>query len=88
MFNNYRSKITNFDHKRSNIAINQLHDDKKQYTSSRRWLAPDVGSLKLNVGASVFEGADSFSVEMVLRNHQGSYIHGRTMSFAGKVEVL
>ena len=25
---------------------------------------------------------------MILRNHQGSYIHGRTLRFAGKVEVL
>ena len=63
-----------------------LQDEKLQYPN--RWTSPEVGALKLNVDASVFTDADSFSVGRVLRDHHGTFIHGRTMKFAGKVDVL
>lgn len=52
------------------------------------WLHPDVGEFKLNVNASVFEGDDSFAVGMVLRDHRGDYIIGKTMRFSGQVSVI
>lgn len=35
-----------------------------------RWKPPEVGSIKLNVDASFFPGANSFSVGMVIRDHE------------------
>ena len=63
-----------------------LQQEKIQYPNG--WTSPEVGALKLNVHASVFPGADSFSVGLVLRDHHGTFIQGRTMKFAGKVDVL
>lgn len=36
--------------------------------------------LKVNVDASLVQGAESFSVGMVSRDHQGSFVAGRTMT--------
>lgn len=63
-----------------------LQTARPQYTT--RWVASDIGSLKINVDASVLDNADSFSVGMVIRNHQGTFIRGRTMKFNGRVQVL
>ena len=63
-----------------------LQEEKLQYPN--RWTSPEVGALKLNVDASVFTDADSFSVGLVLRVHHGTFIRGRTMKFAGKIDVL
>lgn len=56
--------------------------------SDHNWKPPEVDQLKINVDASVVAGQDSFAVGMVLRNHQGQYIAGKTMRFAGAVPVL
>lgn len=37
--------------------------------------------------ASVFNGEDSFSIGMIIRDHAGVFIRGKTMRFAGKVAV-
>lgn len=42
----------------------------------------------MNVDASVYEGANSFSVGMVTRDHQGSFLGAKTMRFAGHVSIL
>lgn len=67
---------------------NSLHlqGDKVQHVN--KWNAPAEGLWKLNVDASVFDSADFFSIGMVIRDHRGSFIHGRTLRFAGRVEVL
>lgn len=59
-------------HNKKNQITNQLQSDKLQYIN--KWLAPDPGTLKLNVDASVPDGVDSFSVGMVLRNHRGMFL--------------
>lgn len=38
--------------------------------------------------ASVTEGANFFSVGMVVRDHQGLFVQGKTMKFAGQVSVM
>lgn len=68
------------------LTHNQVQENRPQYTNG--WLALDQWTLKLNVDASVFEDSDSFSVGMVVRNHQDMFLHVRTMKFAGRVEVL
>ena len=52
------------------------------------WQVPEVGCLKINVDASVIDGQNTFAIGIVLRNHQGCYITGRTMRFAGSVSVM
>lgn len=39
-----------------------------------RWKPPEEGQVKLNVDASVIEGADSFSIGMVIRDHCGVFL--------------
>lgn len=53
-----------------------------------RWVAPQVGKLKLNVDASVFPGTSFFSVGMILRDHQGLFIKVRSARCAGEVSVF
>lgn len=61
-----------------------------RYTSSnlRKWKAPDAGEYKVNVDASWHQGAGSFSVGMVLRDHSGSFVEGRTISLPQASDVL
>lgn len=54
----------------------------------KKWLCPEVGEFKINVDASVFMGENYFSVGMVLRNHKGEYINGKTLCFTGQVSVM
>lgn len=54
----------------------------------KKWQPPDLGSLKINVDASVVEGQSSFAVGMVIRNHQGQYLSGKPLRFAGCVSVV
>ena len=67
-------------------ARNQLERDRNAYTT--RWSVPNHGELKLNVDASVLDGANFFSVGMVLRDHHGTFVKGRVLKIAGKVEVI
>lgn len=49
-------------------------------TGDRRWKAPEEGVLKLNVDASFVAGECSFSVGMVLRDHEGVFLEGGSMT--------
>ena len=53
-----------------------------------RWIPPATGTLKLNVDASVFPGANQFNIGMVLRNHAGEFITAKNQNFAGEVSVF
>ena len=54
----------------------------------QRWKRPELGTLKLNVDASVKQGQSSFAIGMVLRNHEGHYISGKTARFQGSTSVV
>lgn len=56
--------------------------------SDLKWKLPEAWCMKINVDASITEGQNSFAIGMVLRNHLGGYIAGRTMKFAGNVSVM
>ena len=53
-----------------------------------KWLLPDEGMFKLNVDASLFPGADSFAIGMVIRDHHGTFVAGRTSKYVAPVSVL
>lgn len=57
-------------------------------THARRWFPPPVGALKLNVDASLFKGANTFSVGMVLRDHNGEFLAGKNLSFLSPDSVF
>ena len=52
-----------------------------------KWKKPGEGQLKINVDASVVEGQGFFEVGMVIRDHHGQFIPGKTLKLAGGVSV-
>lgn len=54
----------------------------------QKWEKPEVNQVKVNVDASVVGGQDWFAIGMVIRNHQGQYMLGKVMRFAGHVSVM
>ncbi|XP_074356538.1 uncharacterized protein LOC141696278 [Apium graveolens] len=50
-----------------------------------KWRPREVGTFKINVDASVFPGAQTFSIGMVMRNHVGTFLAGRNQCFSGKI---
>ncbi|WOH01628.1 hypothetical protein DCAR_0521012 [Daucus carota subsp. sativus] len=64
------------------------HLSNRQQGDGRKWQVPEQGCLKINVDASVVDGQNSFGIGMVLRNHQGHYITGKKMRFAGSFSVM
>lgn len=53
-----------------------------------RWHPPPVGALKINVDASLFKGAATFSVGMVLRDHNGEFLAGKNISLLSSDSVF
>lgn len=45
---------------------------------NKKWMAPEADQLKLDVDASMVEGADSFSIGMVLRDQNSTFLGGKT----------
>lgn len=64
------------------------HRQEERRQHDLNWTAPVEGLWKLNVDASVFEGSGSFSIGMAIRDHRGNFLQGRTMRFAGEVNVV
>ncbi|KAL8114290.1 hypothetical protein AgCh_021225 [Apium graveolens] len=54
----------------------------------RKWTTPAAGEYKVNVDASWFQGAESFSIGMVMRNHRESFVEGRTVVLYQEVDAL
>lgn len=53
-----------------------------------RWIPPEAGAVKINVDASVRDGADTFSVGMVLRGPEGDFIAGKTINMQAPGSVF
>ena len=49
-------------------------------STESKWCCPDTGILKVNVDVSVFPNASTFTVGMVMRNHRGSFVAGKSIS--------
>ncbi|XP_074347093.1 uncharacterized protein LOC141685916 [Apium graveolens] len=54
----------------------------------RNWKAPEDGEYKVNVDDSWFQGADSFSIAIVLGNYCGTFVEGRTVALLQAMDVL
>lgn len=55
---------------------------------SSRWSPPEVGALKINVDASVRAGSDTFLVGMVLRDYEGVFVAGKTISIQASGSIF
>lgn len=53
-----------------------------------KWTPPEVGALKINVDASVFPGSYTFSIGMLVRDHQGSFLAGRRLRLPAPASVF
>lgn len=53
-----------------------------------KWVAPEVGCLKVNVDASVMPDASFFAIGMVQRDHTGGFVGGKVMRFEKTVFVF
>lgn len=67
--------------KRTLSRINTSSKDCRVETS--RWKAPVLGTLKVNVDASVYTGAGFSSVGMILRDHLGGFMQAKNVRRAG-----
>ncbi|XP_074362434.1 uncharacterized protein LOC141702707 [Apium graveolens] len=54
------------------------HQFKKQ---SSKWMPLEEGALKINVDASVFPGSSTFTMGLVIRDSQGTFVTGKNISF-------
>lgn len=50
-----------------------------------KWQDHVPGCYKLNVDASVFADSDSFTIGMVVRNHTGTFMHGKVARISGVI---
>lgn len=67
---------------------NTLRHSSELNNVEMRWCPPAAGELKVNVDASVHTGQYHFSVGMVVRDHMGQYVRGKTMRFEHGASVL
>ncbi|XP_017217191.2 uncharacterized protein LOC108194764 [Daucus carota subsp. sativus] len=53
-----------------------------------RWVAPAVNRIKVNMDASVVSGAHSFSLGLIIRDHQGEFITAKNLRYPGEITVF
>ena len=61
---------------------------KKAQRLEKKWTPPEEGELKLNVDASMFPGTNIFSIGMLIRYHQGSFLRERTLRLPAPTSVF
>ena len=66
----------------------QVNTEDTDQAANKGWVAPVEGEFTLNVDDSLKEGMLGFMVAMVIRDHSGHFVRGRTVKFAGVVTVL
>lgn len=54
----------------------------------RKWKTPEPGTLKLNVDAAFKTEDSTFSIGMVIRDHEGVFVEGRVMKLARPSSVF
>ncbi|XP_074324342.1 uncharacterized protein LOC141661257 [Apium graveolens] len=70
--------------------------DQREYVKERstshisctKWQPPAAGTFKINVDASVFPGANNFSIGMVMRNYACDFMAARNCKISGEVSVF
>lgn len=53
-----------------------------------KWKIPETDAFKENVDTSVFSGASTFSIGMVMRDHRGDFVAGKTMCLSAVGSVF
>lgn len=78
-------------------AISQLHNNQQEPvpTTSRennegnaKWVRPEQGKVKINVDASIVQGSSCFTIGMLVRDHTGFFLEGRTIKLNRMVSVM
>lgn len=54
--------------------------DKVDVNVDKKWRPPDIGTWKLNVDASFVQDAECFIIGMIIRDHAGVFVEGRSMT--------
>lgn len=53
-----------------------------------KWVRPEEGTSKMNVDASFHYDAETCTIEMLVRDHTGSFMEGRSITLASSRNVL
>lgn len=82
------SSFTNLhEWKRAKHSTDKRHTSHKEKKATK-WCKPNAGATKVNVDASVFPGADTFSIGMVIRDCTGVFLEGKTLTLQAPSTVL
>lgn len=73
-----RKSISDWQMAKRTKCQNQLMDARTVARATHKWKPPREGCMKLNVDAVIKLDAQSFSVGLILRDHLGSFIAGKT----------
>lgn len=66
----------------------QVQKPSRAVNIDSRWTPPEAGALKVNVDVSIREGAESFGIGMVLRDHEGVFMAGKTLCLQAPSSVF
>ncbi|KAL8093239.1 hypothetical protein AgCh_035216 [Apium graveolens] len=75
------------------IAVSKVIDSSERPTTVTRregtkWTHLEQGKLKVNVDASIEQGSSCYSIGMILRDHTGGFLEGKTMKFSRMATVI
>ncbi|XP_074326830.1 uncharacterized protein LOC141664772 [Apium graveolens] len=75
------------------IAVSKVIDSSKRPTTvirreGTKWTRPEQGKLKVNVDASIEQGSSCYSIGMILGDHTGGFLEGKTMKFSRMATVM
>ncbi|KAM6583555.1 hypothetical protein CsatB_010557 [Cannabis sativa] len=65
--------------------IESLWSTLQDYDGMERWVKPQENSIKINVDAAIFERQNQFGCALVVRDHNGLLIEGRTKLHIGNI---
>lgn len=63
-------------------------DTNVQEKVKAKWIKPEEGTLKLNVDASFRSDVETCTIGMLIRDHAGSFMEGRSISMVSPGNVL
>lgn len=74
-------------------VVSQVQNFRPMHTSDSnrenvKWVRLERGSFKVNVDASIVEGSTCFIIRMLLKDHTGFLVEGRTIKFNRAVLVM
>ena len=73
--------------KESRIVVSRSNSPSSP-ADAQRWKTPAEGYLKLNTDASIKLGEETFSVGLILRDHKGAFVGGKTQRMQAAMSVF